>query len=205
MVVVDPRDRVVGVRILAGQPAWIQIDVVGRPDLGGRPVTDQAGHKGDLGGPGQAMRGGQHQVAARRMQHRAGAHVLGATVQKDCADASVGIHRPRDRPLLPLTEVLCRPAVADWRRGNWGGVRRRPAARRHERQQADQRAQQHHRDPHRLLSCPTTGSLAEFNASHCLNGFAGRRGWAGKFSANELDPGLHAFRLLVPVDLGETG
>jgi hypothetical protein len=25
------------------------------------------------------------------------------------------------------------------------------------------------------------------------------------FSARELDPGLHAFRLLVPVDLGETG
>ncbi len=142
-------NHVVGTGILGGDPPWIEVELIDLPQVGGRGITGQTRNKRCLGAPGHAVRGGQHKVAARRVHHRACAHVHGAAVDEDCANAGVGVHRARDLLRLGLANLRWWRATPRYWRGSDNCVMSRLATRRQQRHQANQRAKPHRPNAHR--------------------------------------------------------
>ena len=66
-VAADPRDREVGQRILVRHPARIEVDRVDLPDVVGSAASGEPGDERGVDAAGQAVRGGEDQVAGRRV------------------------------------------------------------------------------------------------------------------------------------------
>ena len=143
----DPRDREVGQRILAGHPARIQVQRVDRPDSAGACFAGETGNEASPAPPGQAVRGRQHQIACRRVQHRASAGVQVAAGEEHRAHPRIGIHRCGDDLVRRQSATVVGALVTR--------CRVRPDVRRPASNEATPAARR--QNAHRHRSCPIDG------------------------------------------------
>ena len=89
----DPRERIVGLGVLGGEPAGIEVDGVDRPHVVGGGLVVERRYERDGDARRQAVCRGQDQILARGVDHRRGARVGIGAAEEQRPDRRLGRHR----------------------------------------------------------------------------------------------------------------